>query len=212
MIGIYKITNLINGKVYVGSSRNIKQREWDHFKPSKVSARIKYPLYQDIDAFGKENFKLEVLEECSINDLERLETEYINKYFGANCYNISKYSQPMKDEKQKAKHGEFFSNWNKKQWEKEEYRKERSKLSREVQLERLKDPEYLSKKSKELKKYTDSIKKPIGQYDKQGNLLRKFGGVREAERETGIRSSQISAVALNKPRRKTAGGFVWKYL
>ena len=31
MIGIYKITNLINGKEYVGQSINIERRIKDHF-------------------------------------------------------------------------------------------------------------------------------------------------------------------------------------
>lgn len=212
MIGIYKITNTYNGKVYIGSSRNIKKRIADHFKPSAVSARLKYPLYNDISIYGREKFKVDVIEECEIEDLEELETKYIKSYFGENCYNISKTSHNMKDNEQKNRHGQFFSEWNKKQWSNEEYRAKRSKHSSEVQKQRLLDPDYLKEKSRQLKKYTDSIKKPVGQYDKQGNLIKKFGGTREAERETGIKSSQISAVALNKPRRKTAGGFVWRYL
>lgn len=212
MIGIYKIINLSNGKVYIGSSRNISKRITDHFKPSKVSARIKYPLYKDISKYGREQFKTEIIEECEIEKLEELETKYIGLYFGENCYNISSTSHNMKDDEEKKKHGRFFSEWNKKQWSDEEYRKSRSKHSSEVQKQRLSNPDYLKEKSRQLKKYTDSIKKPIGQYDKQGNLIKEFGGIREAERETGISSSQISSVALNKPMRKTAGGYVWKFL
>lgn len=212
MIGVYKITNLVNGKVYIGSSRNIKKRITDHFKPSKISSRIKYPLYQDISKYGRKNFRIEILEECRIENLEELETKYIQQYFGENCYNVSETSHNMKSEEGKKIHGEFFSEWNKQQWGKESYRNERSKSSREIQLKRLENPEYLEEKSKQLKKYTDTLKKKVGQFDKQGNLINTFEGTREAERKTGINSSQISAVALGKPKRKTAGGYVWKYL
>ena len=92
MIGIYKITNTYNGKVYIGSSRNIKKRITEHFKPSKVSARMKYPLYKDISLYGRGKFEVNVIEECEIEELEELETKYIKLYFGENCYNISKTS------------------------------------------------------------------------------------------------------------------------
>ena len=101
---------------------------------------------------------------------------------------------------------------NNKNWQDEEYRRKMSEMNSNLQKERLKDPEYLAEKSAQLKQYTDSIKKPVGQYDKQGNLIAEFGGVREAERATGIGSSLISAVAKGKKYRKSAGGYVWKFL
>ena len=34
--GIYKITNTINNKFYIGSSCNLKNREWQHFNQLKI--------------------------------------------------------------------------------------------------------------------------------------------------------------------------------
>ncbi len=44
---------------------------------------------------------------------------------------------------------------------------------------------------------------------KDGKIIAKFYGILEAERETGIQFKNISAVCRGK--RKTAGGFQWKY-
>lgn len=49
----------------------------------------------------------------------------------------------------------------------------------------------------------------VNQYSKKGEFIRSFGGLLEAERETGINHTNISAVASGKV--KTAGKYVWKY-
>ena len=75
MIGIYRITNLINGKTYVGQSVNIEKRFWDHRCVSHESNKhLKYALMK----YGKENFKYEVLEECSAEMLDEREIYYIS--------------------------------------------------------------------------------------------------------------------------------------
>lgn len=214
MIGVYKITNKINGKMYIGASARLMKRKTEHFKPSRIKTyKDRLPIYRAMDKYGRESFVFEIIEKTTAEQLDEREEYYINKYNTVEeGYNVVSTSHNMHDrEYTKEVHGSFFSEWNKKQWKNEEYRKERSKRSSEYQKERLKDPEYLAEKSKQLKKYTDSIKKPIEQYDKQGNLIAVYDGVREAERATGIGSAQISAVALGKPKRKSAGGFVWKY-
>lgn len=45
---------------------------------------------------------------------------------------------------------------------------------------------------------------------KDGKIISEYYGTYEAERNTGISSRHISGCALGK--RKTAGGFVWKYI
>lgn len=50
----------------------------------------------------------------------------------------------------------------------------------------------------------------IAQYDLSGNLIREWMSVTEASIETGIDGSCITKCA--KGKRKTAGGFIWKYI
>lgn len=74
MIGIYKITNLIDGKVYIGQSHDIDQRFIEHCNHHK------FGVGKDIYELGKENFSFEVLEECSSELLDAREDYYIQKY------------------------------------------------------------------------------------------------------------------------------------
>lgn len=198
--------------MYIGGSTNLKHRNRDHFKPYRINRLGHLPIYRAMLEHGRENFEFEVIERTTEEDLNAREEYYINKYNTVEGgYNVVRTAHNMSDEEYvKGTHGEFFTKWNKKQWQDEDYKQKMSKQSSEVQKERLKDPEYLAEKSKQLKKYTDSIKKPVQQYDKQGNLIATFNGLREAGRQTGIQSSSIGKVANGK--RKTAGGFVWKYL
>ena len=85
MIGIYKIENLINGKVYIGQSRNIEKRWTAHrTRPfNQNSKQYDSPLYRSIRKYGIENFSFVVLEETLIEDLDNKEKYWI-EYYGSN--------------------------------------------------------------------------------------------------------------------------------
>lgn len=80
--GIYVVTNTLNGKQYVGQSKNCKARFNDH-KTKSVNPRKKdefrKELYIDIRNFGVENFTFEVLEECDESLLKEREIYWIKK-------------------------------------------------------------------------------------------------------------------------------------
>ena len=85
MIGIYKITNKNNGKVYIGQSDNIERRISEH-KRKKNQTIDDY-----INILGVENFTFEIVEECALEDLDKKEQEYIDKYDSQkNGYNLQK--------------------------------------------------------------------------------------------------------------------------
>lgn len=78
MIGIYKITNKINGKFYIGQSNDIERRWKEHCSPNRYKTS-NIPLEWAIHKYGKDNFSLEVLQECCLEELNTLETYWINK-------------------------------------------------------------------------------------------------------------------------------------
>lgn len=81
-IGIYKIENLINGKIYIGQSSNIERR-WKNHKANAFNKNDKgydYPLYRAIRKYGLRNFSFEIIEECSLTELNDKEKYYISKY------------------------------------------------------------------------------------------------------------------------------------
>jgi group I intron endonuclease len=67
MVGIYKITNKINNKVYIGESQNIERRWEEHKEHLKENKHHSYKLQQDYNTYGEENFIYEVVEEISSN-------------------------------------------------------------------------------------------------------------------------------------------------
>ena len=60
MIGIYKYTNKINGKSYIGLSNDIQRRQWEHqtLANQQDTSHFHRALYK----YGMENFVFEVLE------------------------------------------------------------------------------------------------------------------------------------------------------
>ena len=62
--GIYTITNLINNKVYVGYSNNIKSRHTAHFCELEGKYHDNDFLQKAYNKYGRENFVFEILEEC----------------------------------------------------------------------------------------------------------------------------------------------------
>ena len=77
MTGIYKITNIINGKCYIGKSEsNIEKRLNEH----KVGRHSNEHLQRAIQKYGIENFTFEVLEECSKELCGERERFWISKY------------------------------------------------------------------------------------------------------------------------------------
>lgn len=78
--GVYKITNNINGKVYIGKSINIQQRWQEHKRHYKYVDNI--VLYKAFRKYGVENFTFEILCEAPEQEIDSLEVKYIEEY---NC-------------------------------------------------------------------------------------------------------------------------------
>lgn len=80
--GIYCITNMINGKQYVGLSKDCYKRWSDHYSKSYTSEKeddIRKPLYQAMKKYGRENFSFMILEECNFDKLKEREIYWIEK-------------------------------------------------------------------------------------------------------------------------------------
>jgi group I intron endonuclease len=76
MIGIYKITSPSN-KIYIGQSVNIETR----FRKYKyLNCKRQTYLYNSFQKYGVENHKFEIIEECSLEQLNEREI-YWGNYF-----------------------------------------------------------------------------------------------------------------------------------
>lgn len=80
--GIYKITNTNNNKCYIGQSKNIESRWAEHKKRFNNPNDTQYetPLYRAFRKHGLKDFTFEIIEECSISELNIKESFWIG-YF-----------------------------------------------------------------------------------------------------------------------------------
>ncbi len=89
---IYKTTNKINGKSYIGQTvHSLRQRKHGHVSAA-LSVRDTTYFHRALRKYGSENFSWEILQECdTIEELNQLEIFYIGYYntFGNNGYNLT---------------------------------------------------------------------------------------------------------------------------
>lgn len=84
---IYKVTNKVTGKSYIGQTRNTVEFRWrQHYK-----AKDNKYFHRAIQKYGKENFEVTTLEKVKVELLNDREIYYINKYNTFNNgYNLTK--------------------------------------------------------------------------------------------------------------------------
>lgn len=86
-VGVYKITNIKNNKVYVGSSKNLRKRRYDHFEMLKLNKHHSIYLQRAYNKSNNKNdFVFEVLEYCNEKDLLVKEQYWLNSLCKADEY------------------------------------------------------------------------------------------------------------------------------
>lgn len=92
---IYKITNKVNGKSYIGQTiQNVKERFYQHCATKCSQAILNMVIHKAITKYGKSNFTIEVIEEvesANLNDRERYWIKYYDSY--NNGYNSTEGGQ-----------------------------------------------------------------------------------------------------------------------
>lgn len=91
--GIYKIENLKNGKIYIGSSKDIGKRKASHFYCLRKNKHPSRHLQGAFNKYGEASFKMSLLEKTPIEDLIIKEQYYIDTLSSSNPdigYNLRK--------------------------------------------------------------------------------------------------------------------------
>jgi len=107
--GIYKITNEVNNKVYVGSSLNIKNREYKHFWLLRNGKHDNFFLQNSFNKNGELKFKFEIIELCNSSELIDKENYYINLLksnspeFGYNLATVNEFRRNTYNDEVKKK-------------------------------------------------------------------------------------------------------------
>ena len=87
LCGVYKITNIVNKKVYIGQSINIKARWKDHIHSLNRGDSRCTLLHRAWNKYGQDNFSFEIVELCDEDMLDDVEIKYIDLYDSCNVNN-----------------------------------------------------------------------------------------------------------------------------
>ena len=205
---IYLITNDVNGKQYVGKTthNSIEERWKEHLKDYKRERCEKRPLYVAMKKYGIEHFHIEELEQVAWeNNLEEREIYWINKY---NTFHKGYNATYGGEGKRYLDYQLIIDTYNKCQ----------SLINTAKQLNISEDSVHkvllttnTCTQEEIIKNSIKNLpKRKVAQYDKNtGELLNIFESNAEAERQFPTGRHITDAC---QGRRKTAGGYIWKYV
>lgn len=114
--GIYKITNTLNGKCYIGQSVDIYKRWAEHKSNWMQSSQRNKCLYRAFRKYGIDNFTFEILQKCKKDKLDEREEYWIkklNSFHGGYNMNSGGHSHCGSWSKYKHKHLREYRRWQK---------------------------------------------------------------------------------------------------
>jgi hypothetical protein len=183
--GIYKITNIVNNKIYVGSAVNISNRFKTHKRLLKNNNHFNNHLQSSYNKHGISCFEYEIIETTTHDIMLNRESYWIetlnanNRDYGYNKRLIVSSNLGIK-------------------------------LSDETR-KKLSDSHLGHKRSEEAnKKIIESQYKKICQFDMDGNFIKVFNSLQEAAQELNVKYT-TSITACLKKRLPSALGFRWCY-
>jgi group I intron endonuclease len=230
LIGIYIIINKRNGKKYIGASNNVLRRFMEHKAPKNVETSTNV-LCKSFRRYGVDSFNFILLEWLDdINKLPEREKFWIKKLNPE--YNMNEGGLGNVGHKVSAYVRKVISEKSKEQWDRLSLKDKKERIKNNLtgrsknffmteemkqklricNLGKKQSKETILKRSvsmrKAMKGNTNSNKK-IGAF-KKGILIKEFDSSKIASEFINVHPSCITGVL--KGRRKTTGGFEWKYL
>ena len=211
MAYIYKITNDINGKSYIGKTEfSIEKRFKEHCSDALKEKNEKRPLYSAMRKYGVEHFHIEQIEETDIpEEREKYWIEFYQTYFSG--YNATKGGdgRPFIDRKLVVSTYQELKNIN------ETARKLNISPDSASYILHENNVQIISSQEIAVKKFG----KEVDMFDLQDNYLKSFQSLGQAGNymiENKLTNCKFSTIKYHisevcRGKRKTAGGFKWKY-
>ena len=222
MIYIYKVTNKINNKIYIGQTNNFHKRQLEHYADNRTNHQA---FKRALNKYKREDFEWKIIDVC----ISREEANKAEKYY------IKLYNSKVPHGYNIASGGEGGSNWNIKlivmldldgkfikkydciaQCE-NETGLDHSMISACCKGKHLKykdyifmyEKDYLEKGPRKYIKPKSKRCKKILQYNLDGVLINEYNSIYEASQLTKINYSNIHT-CLRK-RSKSGSGYIWTY-
>ena len=197
--GIYKITNTVTGKFYIGSSKDVKRRWAVHKCKSKWKECPNNPMYQDMQKYGIDKFEMQILEVVEPEELKEAEQQFIETlkptYNRCNAKGLDIERRKETNKKAQKK----YEKTEKRKRAKKEYNKEYHKSERykEYQKEYQKSDKYKEHQKEFYKEYNSQLCSYNGETLTLNALFKRF-------QKAGIPHPKLEAkkYLLNKSKDK----------
>ena len=204
---IYKITNKINGKMYIGETNRAINVRWRQHKSRAKDSQYTEYLYQAMRKYGIENFTIECLEQCCPEERFHKETDYIILYdtLAPNGYNlVLSQDGPTPLVIQQAldlwKEGFSIVTIGAK------LHTDPKTISGYLKSNGVTDEEVLERRTKNAGKHSRKI---VIQYSLDGDFIQEFESASTAGRELSCNNASISKCC--KGNILTYNGYIWQY-
>ena len=215
---IYKATNKINGKSYIGQTSQFRQRVWQHMRCYEKEDCL---FHRALKEFGKDNFEWEVLATCNTREESlRLERHYIEVFDTYhNGYNENRGGVGGHNARAVVcltLDGEFVKRYESSTDTIKDGFHDSDVLLCCKQIHKYQckgfvfmfEDEYLKNGARKYVK-PEYNTTPIIQCDMQGNFIARFNSVHEAAEKTNSCRTTISSVLTKS--YKSANGFIFVY-
>ena len=219
---IYKITNIITNKCYIGETKEkMPETRWKQHKRT-IEKGIGCPALQNaVKKYGIDNFTFKVLIICFDEERFKFEKEYIKKFnsIAPNGYNLTKggegggfygkkHSQETINKISNTLKNKYINNDD---LRKNVTEKNKHLMNLKETKEKITNSVLNTERCKSLKENKLSFKDltvEVSQYTLDGIFINKYNSIKQAEIETCVSAKTISKVINYK--QKTSGGFIWK--
>lgn len=227
--GIYKITCVPTGKVYIGQSNNIYKRWRDHRLELRKHQHANGYFQRAWNKYGESQFEFKVVKKCNIDELDKWEQYYIalfnsnNTQKGFNLDSGGSFNKThSKSTVEKIRTANFkkvyqFSSdyklinvFNSIMEASEKTGVSYTHISSVANGNRNSAGGFFWSFHKTINRATKKPRnsQPIHQFDLGGNYIKTYSSIKEASLSTGVSSGHISSALSGKERQ--ASGFQWK--
>lgn len=179
MAGIYMIQNLVNGKIYIGSSVNLYNRAYTYRCLAKQNKIHNKYLQASINKYGLNNFEFKKLEIISIKDLTKIQINLLllkREQYYVNLmkpvYNI----RAIVDRNLGITHSNIT----------------KSRISESLKMA------FKCGKKRVNRVYSHNI--PVTIFDISGNIIKKFDGLAQCAEYLGVTYQTITYTISSKKR------------